>query len=227
MSILQTIRLARARRACKLDVQRQLLQQPLPALGTRVADLETLALDFETTGLDPKHDGIIAAGWILIRGDRIVMNSASELRVRSEVAAGVGQSAVIHGILDSDLADAGGGEAMVEQLLPELAGRAVVAHGAWIERSFLNALLRHLGGAALLNPFIDTMSLEQRLVETEGGRIREQANDLTLPECRRRRGLPEYQSHSAAADALAAAELFLAQVAQLGGAEKVRLRDLR
>jgi len=226
VSPLQSIRLALARRSCKLPVQRRLLNHPLPARSTRVADMEIIALDFETTGLDAKRDRVIAAGWVLIRGDRIVMASAREVRVRDDIPDGVGQSAVIHGILDCDLDDAHSGEALLEQLLPELAGRAIVAHAAAIERGFLAAVLRRLGGSPILNPFICTMALERQLIEAEGGRVRELHDDLTLDNCRARRGLPDHQRHSAGADALAAAELFLAQVAQLGGAEKVKLRDL-
>jgi DNA polymerase-3 subunit epsilon len=224
---LQGIRLALARRSCKLPLQRQLLERPLPASGARVSDIEMVALDFETTGLDAKRDRIIAAGWVLIRGDRIVMASAREIRVCDDIPDGVGQSAVIHGILDSDLDDAESGETMIGHLLPALAGRAIVAHAVGIERGFLAALLRRLGGIPVLNTFICTMALERRLIEAEGGRVRELHGDLTLDACRARRGLPDYQRHSAGADAVAAAELLLAQIAQLGGAEKVMLRDLR
>jgi DNA polymerase III subunit epsilon len=226
VNTLQTIRLALARRSCELPVQRQLLEHALPARSARVSDMEMIALDFETTGLDTKRDRIIAAGWVLIRGDRIVMATARELRVRDESPDGVGQSAVVHGILDSDLDDAEGNEAMIEQLLPELAGRAIVAHAASIERGFLASLLRRLGGTSLPNPFICTMTLERHLIEGSGGTVHELQGDLTLDACRTRRGLPDHQRHSAGADALATAELFLAQVAQLGGAEKVTLRDL-
>jgi len=226
VSTLQGIRLALARRSCKLPAQQRLLEHALPARGTRVADMEMVALDFETTGLDTRNDHIIAAGWVLVRGDRIIMASASEIRVRDDTAEGVGQSAVIHGILDSDLNEAAEAEAMIEQLLAELAGRAIIAHAAAIERGFLNTLLRRLGGTSLPNPFIDTMILERQLLEGERGSGRERQGELTLDACRTRRGLPDYQRHSAAADAVAAAELFLAQVAQLGGAQKVMLRDL-
>ena len=227
MSLLQQFRLARARRHCQLPLQQRLLQQALPSRGARVADLEMIALDFETTGLDAQRDHVIAAGWVLIRGDRIVMASAREVRVRNANPGGVGQSAVIHGILDSDLADADSIEAMIEQLLPELAGRTIVAHAAPIERNFLAALLRRMGGVPLPNPFVDTLALERHLVEGDGGSVREQHGDLTLDACRARRGLPDHQRHSAGADAIAAAELFLAQIARLGGAERVKLRDLR
>jgi len=227
VSPLQRLRLARARRACRLPLQQRLLQQPLPSRGACVADVEMIALDFETTGLDPQRDHVIAAGWVLIRGDRIVMASARELRVRHPSAEGVGQSAVIHGILDSDLDDADNAEALVGQLLPELAGRAIVAHAAAIERRFLATMLRRMGGVPLPNPFIDTMALERRMIEGEGGNVRELHGDVTLDACRTRRGLPDHQAHSAGADAVAAAELLLAQLAQLGGARNVKLRELR
>ena len=227
MSLLQRVRVARARRACRLPLQQRLLQQPLPSRGARIADLELVALDFETTGLDTQRDHIIAAGWVMIRGDRIVMASAREVHVRSRSPDGVGQSAVIHGIVDSDLDDAESSEAMIEHLLPELAGRAIVAHAASIERGFLATLLRQLGGVPLPNPFIDTMAMERRLIEGDGGSVRELHGDLTMDACRRRRGLPDHQRHSAGADAVACAELFVAQLAQLGGADKVRLRELR
>lgn len=222
----QRLRLGWARRQCRLPLQARLLDRLPPARGTRLEDLELIALDFETTGLDPARDHVIAAGWVLLRGDRIMLASARDLRVRNAAAAGVGQSAVIHGITDSDLDDAQDAEDMLAHLLPELAGRAIVAHAASIERGFLNTLLRRLGGVPLANPFVDTMTMERRLIEASGGNVRELHGDLTLDACRARRGLPDHQSHSAGADALACAELLLAQVDQLGGAHRVKLREL-
>jgi DNA polymerase III subunit epsilon len=226
VNLAQRFRVAMARRNCRFPLQQRLLDCPLPSPGTRLADLEIIALDFETTGLDMNRDHIITAGWVLVRGDRIIMASAREVRVRNGNANGVGQSAVIHGIVDSDLDDAETTDALVEHLLPELAGRVIAAHAAVIERGFLAALLRRLGGVPLPNAFIDTMTLERNLIEAEGGQVRELHGDLTLDACRARRGLPDHQRHSAGADAVACAELLLAQADQLGGAAKVKLRDL-
>lgn len=226
MNLLQRLRLARARRACRLPLQRELLRRPLPSPGARVIELEMIAVDFETTGLDPRRDHIVAAGWVLLRGERIVMGCAHELRARSAAPGGVGQSATIHGIVDSDLDEAGGIESLLERLLPELAGRPIVAHAAAIERGFLASLLRRLGGVPMPNHFIDTMALERRLVEGAGGHVRELHGDLTLDGCRARYGLPDHQRHSAGADAVACAELLLAQMARLGDVQQLRLRDL-
>jgi DNA polymerase III subunit epsilon len=226
VSLGQRLRLAIARRRCRLPLQAGLLELPLPSPRARLADLELVALDFETTGLDPSRDHVIAAGWVLLRGDRIVLASAREVRARNEHPGGVGQSAVIHGIVDSDLDAAEDIEALLGHLLPDLGGRAVVAHAAPIERRFLAATLRRLGGVALPNPFIDTMRIERRLLDAEGIRPDEYAGALSLDACRARRGLPEHQRHAAGSDALACAELLLAQVARLGGARRVRLREL-
>jgi DNA polymerase-3 subunit epsilon len=228
MNVWQRLRLARARRASRLPLQQRLLQQAsLPSPGARVREIELIALDFETTGLDAQRDHVIAAGWVRIVGDRIVLASARELRVRTNRPEGVGQSAVIHGILDSDLDDGVDARTLVETLLPDLGGRVVVAHAARIERAFLGRLLRGLGGVPVPNAFLDTMSIERRLLEAGGVRPREQHDDLSLDACRRRRGLPGHAHHSAAADAVACAELLLAQLAQFGGAGHVRLSDLR
>jgi DNA polymerase-3 subunit epsilon len=111
-------------------------------------------------------------------------------------------------------------------LLPELSGRVIVAHAASIERRFLAAMLRPLGGVPVPNPCIDTMSVERRLLESRGEQIAEARGDLTLDACRARHGLGGHSRHSAGADAIACAELLLAQVAAMGGADRVRLRSL-
>lgn len=226
MTPFQRFRLFRARRKCRYPLQRQLLQEPLPSRRSRLADVEMLALDFETTGLNPATDRIVAAGWVVVRGDRLAYASAREVRVQAADTGGVGQSAVIHGITDSDLEGGHSGGELLETLLPELVGRILLAHAASIERRFLAALLGPLGGVPPPNPCIDTMMVEQRLVEGEGGRIREGLESLTLDACRLRRGLPAHSQHSAGADAVACAELLLAQIEQLGGTGRLRVADL-
>jgi DNA polymerase III subunit epsilon len=221
------LRLAWARRRCRLAVQAQALALDLPARGTRFDALDVLALDFETTGLNPASDEILAAGWVRIRAGRILLGTARELRLRPRRDAGVGQSATIHGLFDSDLADAGDETALLAELMPLLAGHAVAAHAAAIERGFLRALLRRHGGVALPHTFIDTLAVERLLLEGGGERAADHGDALTLAAARARRGLPPSQAqHSAGADALACAELLLAQAEALGGASRVRLRDL-
>jgi DNA polymerase III subunit epsilon len=226
MSLAQRVRLALARRSCKLPLQAQLLRLPLPRGGTRIARMEMLALAIETTGRDPAADRVIAAGWVLLAGDRILMASARELRVRDDGPHGVRSSPADRAIANSDLDDADSVDEMLVELLPEVAGRAVVAHAASIQRDFLAAVLRRAGGVPLPNPFIDTMSIERRLLESEGVEAREAHGDLVLDACRARRGLPAHQRNSAGANAVACAELLLAQLERLGDARRMTLRAL-
>jgi len=53
------------------------------------------------------------------------------------------------------------------------------------------------------------------------------ASQLRLWGARERFGLPRYRAHDAAVDALACAELYLAQAAELAGRGATSLRDLR
>jgi DNA polymerase III subunit epsilon len=219
VSPLQRLRLAWAQRQCSYPLQARLLKQPLPSRGQSFEDLEVVALHFETTGPDPARDHVIAAGWVLVRGDPIIMASLRELRVRMPDAGSQDGA-------DENPDDAESVEALLEQLLPDLAGRALVAHAAATERSFLNALLNRLGGVALPNPFIDTVALERRLFKGNGETPRETHGDLSLDACRARHHLPDDPPHSAGANAVACAELLLAQVARLGGPRDVKLKDV-
>ncbi|MDH5832658.1 exonuclease domain-containing protein [Luteimonas kalidii] len=215
-----------ARARCRLPSQREALAVPLPAAATVFEALPVLALDFETTGLDPARDQILSAGWVPIDRGRLRMGAAREIRVRPRGTEGVGQSATIHGLFDSDLAQASDEAALLDALLPALAGRVIAAHAASIERGFLRALLLRHGGVPLPNRFIDTLALARTLLEGGGVRIDEHGGALTLAASRARHGLAPHAQHSAVADALACGELLLAQVEALGGVARVRLRDL-
>ncbi|MFY8134799.1 MAG: exonuclease domain-containing protein [Aquimonas sp.] len=193
---------------------------PLPSLSTRWRDAGLLAVDFETSGLDSAGDRILSIGWVRIEGARIRMDSARHLLVGSTET--VGQSATVHGLTDSDIADGLPlGEAL-QLLLTELEGRVLVSHGAPIELNFLAAACRRCFGLPPTLRYIDTLALERRIRRHEV----DPSGHLRLHACRERYGLPTYRAHNAAIDALACAELLLAQVGRIGDVESLRLRDL-
>lgn len=207
-------------------MQTRLLREPLPTPGTLLAELELVALELETSGPEPGRDELLAAGWVLVRGERIVMASARELRVRLRPSDEAGQDTEGHGPEHNDLEDADDIEGVIEHLLPELAGRVIVMHDAAHGRAFLDALLRRMNGVPMPNPVVSTMALEQRLVGAESGSTEAADTELWLDAARARRGLPDRHLHSAGTVAVACAELLLAQVSRLGGAHRVKLRDL-
>jgi DNA polymerase-3 subunit epsilon len=195
--------------------------QALPALSARFVDSELLALDLETTGLDPKRDRILSIGWVLVRRGGIHMCESGHLLVNSSTGS-VGHSATIHGLLDSDVAAGVSLEQAMLRLLPLLTGRALLAHCAVIEVEFLTRACRALYGVPPRLRVVDTMAIEAHL--------RRHHNDLDdalrLHACRARYHLPRYRGHNAAVDALACAELLLAQTTRIAPPERLSLGDL-
>ena len=182
-----------------------------------------LAVDLELTGLDPRKDEILSAGYIPIDGPAIVHAGAEHLLVVPD--GEVGQSASIHGLTDDHLAS---GLRLAEALpvvLRALAGRTLVAHHAQIEVGFLSRACERLYGQPLLVRSIDTMALQRRVL-----RLRDDADVrpgvLRLQACRDHFGLPRYRAHEALTDAIAAAEVFLAQSAHLAGRSAITVKAL-
>ncbi|MBP6524269.1 MAG: DNA polymerase III subunit epsilon [Dermatophilaceae bacterium] len=189
-----------------------------------------LAVDIETTGLDPRVDRVLSIGWVPVDGGSVVLGGAGRVVVRDEVGgaggAGVGSSATIHGLTDDALA---GGEVMadaVARLLGALTGRVLLAHFARIETAFLSGACERLWGAPLPCVVVDTLDLEHRVVTGRGQRDPE-PGALRLWSARERHGLPVYPAHEALVDALACAELYLAQRAELQAARPETTLTLR
>lgn len=203
-------------------VLRDYLAVPFPSPTTPVADLGLLAVDLETTGLHPGRDAIVAAGFVPVQDNRIQLSGARQFVVRPP--GEVGQSATFHGLTD-DVVAAG---APLDEVLPEvlgaLRGRVLLAHHARLEELFLSAACERLFGGPLPCVVVDTMALEERLTRHRWPED-PPPGSMRLGAARERRGLPRYRAHDALTDAVACAELYLAQVAALGGG-RLLLRDL-
>ncbi len=208
-------RRARAARAAAPGPLADYLSVPLPGLDTPLADLRLLAVDIETTGLDPRRDRVLSIGWLPVDGGRIGLGGVGRVVVRDDGGtAGVGQSATVHGLTDDRLA---GGVPLSEAvgcLLGALAGRVLLAHFARIETEFLSAACERAWGAGMPCVVVDTFELERRVVAGGWG-AEPRPGALRLWTARERRGLPVYRAHEALTDALACAELYLAQRAEL------------
>jgi DNA polymerase-3 subunit epsilon len=188
------------------------LATPFPDQEQDCREIEIVAVDLETTGLDPRKDDILSIGLVHIDRFGIRLNTAWHRIVRVEQAI-PGESAVIHQITD-DQSAAG---APIDELLPEvlrrLAGRPMLVHYSPIEQDFIDAACRSLYGAPFVVPIIDTLEIGQRVFERRNHLI--QPGDLRLFNLRPRYNLPLYKAHNALSDALATAELFLAMADNL------------
>lgn len=202
---------------------RDYLAHPLPDPSTPHTRLRLLAIDLETTGLDPARDEILSIGFVPVDGLSVVLAGARQMLVRG--APSVGQSAAIHGLTDDTVAAGAPLSEALAQVLHALAGRVLLAHHAAIERDFLDAACQRVHGQPLPCQSVDTMVLEQRLLKPGWGEEPPQGG-LRLQAARERHGLPRYRSHEALTDALACAELYLAQVSLLARDRSLTLRQL-
>lgn len=193
---------------------------------TPVDELDLLAVDVETTGLDPRRDQVLEVGWVPVRRGQVVLGEAAQVVVRPPDGTDVGHSATVHGLTDDALAS----EPLLGEVLPELfaalRGHVLLAHHAPIEIGFLERAARETFDARLPLTAVDTMDLQHRLVVGDHGEVR--PDRLRLDDARRQFGLPRYTAHRALTDAIATGELFLAQVAELHHRLRrpVLLRDL-
>lgn len=223
----------RAARRLPDGALRHYLETPPPGASTPISELELLAVDVETTGLDPRRDRVLSVGWVPVDGDRIVLGGADSMLLRADADGdddGVGQSATLHGITDDEIATGADVGVALDRVFAALAGRVLLAHYDAMETGFLGALCSSVYGVRPPFVTVDTLELQRRVLG--GGLDRDFVPDsstdgLRLWSARQRYGLPLYRAHDALVDALACAELYLAQTAELGEHGALTLRDLR
>lgn len=196
---------------------------PFPDKNADWRQVDYLALDFETTGLDEKKDEILSIGYTSINGSCMRLADATHILTRP---SGVipGESAVIHGIMDDKAANAEALEDVLPILLNALAGKAMLAHYAAIEYHFLSNACKRIYGYPFIGPVVDTLAAEVLILRNR--EIPIQSGDLRLANVRKRYGLPRYRAHNALIDAISAGELFLAQLATKVEGDNIRLKDL-
>lgn len=181
---------------------------------TKLKDIDFVALDFETTGLDSELNSIISIGLVPFNLQRIFCRKAKSWYINPQDNLKE-DSIIIHGITHSDLQGAPDLLRILEQLLDELAGKVVVVHYRRIERDFLDHTLRSLINEGIIFPVVDTMQIEADLQQTQGlfhWFKRKRTESIRLANSRARYNLPTYQPHDALTDALATAELLQAQI---------------
>ncbi len=199
---------------------REFLSVPFPPRASDCRRVGFLAVDLETTGLDPAKHEIVSVGWVALTGERIDLSTAGH-RLVVPTRDVPEQSAVLHAITDDVAASGAPPPVVLAELLAVLAGKVLVAHSAPFELAFLGAACARAFGGRFLSPAVDTLALGVRSFQRRNATFA--PRELRLHALRRRHNLPRYRAHDALSDALAAAELFLAQLAELDGDRGVPL----
>lgn len=199
------------------------LRRPFPSFNQSVRKTEFLVLDLETTGLNAKKDHILSLGYTIIRKNRVILSECVYNVIKQKQLL-TSDNVSIHQITDSEAEKGVKLKQAFDQLLLNLAGKVLIAHHAEIEQLFLNQACLQLYGSQLPVPVIDTMQIEKRKLERRHAGIK--PNQLRLFNIRKSYDLPRYKAHNALEDAVATAELFLVQVANICGRNICRLNDL-
>jgi DNA polymerase III subunit epsilon len=189
------------------DAARAYRDVALPAPRTPWREVTFCVIDLETTGLDPNTGEIISFAAVTVAEGKVRLADARYELVRPTRMPD-GDTIRIHGLRESDLADAPPLSERLDVLLEALTGRAVVAHVAAVERGFLDAALSPYG-VELRNPVIDTAELDREL-----RRLRRHTSSsrepIGLSAMARDLGLPVHRPHHADGDALTTAQAFIA-----------------
>jgi len=194
-------------RICKAKPISEIYRSQLPLLGLAVKQAPLLAIDLEMTGLDANKDHILSIGWVPINGGAIDTAGAQHWLIKTDRE--VGESATIHGITDSQSTAGTDKKQVMGRFLNACRGRLLIFHHAPLDLAFIDRSTRIAFNSGFKPAVIDTLAGERKRLGRQSESISQGA--LRLAACRERYGLPGYTGHNALTDALATAELFLAQ----------------
>ncbi|KAA0098187.1 3'-5' exonuclease [Mycolicibacterium sp. P1-18] len=170
-----------------------------------------VVIDLETTGLDPRHDHIVSYGAVPVRDGRVHTSESvyGLVHVPRDVP---GSSVKFHGLRTQDLEDAPALPDCVATLDGMIGDHPVVAHCAWVERSFLRKAFRQ-SYLPFTSSIVDTAVLAQRVLGVELQR----GQSISLEYATTALGLPVHSPHHALGDAVTTASLFIALAGKLEG----------
>ncbi|MFC9549965.1 PolC-type DNA polymerase III [Rhodococcus sp. NPDC056960] len=172
-------------------------------------DTDFVVVDLETTGLDARRDHIVSYGAVPVRDGRIRVGESVYSLVKAPRAVPA-ESTRIHGIRTQDLDEAPPLATCVETLDELLANTVVVAHGAWVERTFLRRAF-HVSHRTFACPIVDTAQLAMPFLDVTA----ESDCLVSLEYAATALHLPIHTPHHALGDALTTANLFIALAGRL------------
>lgn len=199
------------------------LSVPLPGLDTPIHKVPILALDFETTGLDAKADKLLSVGFVTLNNGQIKLKSCYHQIIKTKAQLEE-SNVIIHHITDEQKDQGEKLRTVIETLLRELAGKVMLVHFARIERQFLTQACLELYGMSPDFAIIDTLVIAKRQLDKRD--VSYDPSELRLPNLRHKYALPDHHGHNALNDAIATAELLLAQISSKPKSDKIQLKDI-
>jgi len=184
------------------------LSVPFPAQTTLINNLPILSVDFETTGLNAINDKLLSVGFVEVINQQIKLGSSYHQIINTKEQLDA-SNVIIHQITDKQKSQGKPLKDVVERLLHALAGKVMLVHFARIEKQFLKQACLELYGFSPPILIIDTLAIAKRKLDLRD--VAYDPSELRLSSLRQKQGLPNHFAHNALNDAIATAELFLAQ----------------
>ena len=186
----------------------------IASADTAIDDVPMVAVDFETTGMNPDKHGIISIAVVPMTLSRIDMSKAQQWVVKPRRLL-TEESVTIHGITHSEIEQAPDLADVIEPLLEAVSGKVWVVHYNGIERPFLQGAFEERLNETIHFPLIDTMEIEARFHRQKRSLwdklTGKKPVSIRLADSRERYNLPFYAPHDAMTDALACGELLQAR----------------
>jgi DNA polymerase-3 subunit epsilon len=180
-----------------------------PSLFAPVPDNELVALDTETTSLDPRRAELVAIGAVKLRGNRILTSQrfAATIKPIGPVSA---DSIRIHRLRPIDLAGAVPVEAALERLVDFIGGRPLVGYYLEFDVAVIDNVLDRWQGILLPNRRIEVSALYYDWKIGRSPFLRSHGQvDLRFDTILAELDLPRLRKHDALSDAVSAALMYL------------------
>jgi DNA polymerase-3 subunit epsilon len=168
--------------------------------GPLLRDLEFVAIDTETTGLDPRRDAVVALAAVpFVAGQPDLEDAYTAVVNPGRPIPAVAQA--IHGIGDAEVREAPPVAAVLPEFLAACDGRPLVAHTAAFDLALLNRAARAAGLSPIRGPVLDIGILAHALLPSWW--------DLSLEGLSRLMEIEPIDRHTAQGDALTAGCIFV------------------
>jgi DNA polymerase-3 subunit epsilon len=164
-----------------------------------------VALDSETTGLDPRRDRLITIGAIAVIGGDVLLEDCLELMCKLDYNR---SSVTVHGITRDETRDALEEPEALARFLEYLGDGVIVGHHIGHDIQALNVAYERHAGLTLQNRWLDTMDLALRLNDAEAFGERPMAAGFSLDGLCDMFGIAAHDRHTAGGDAFITAQVF-------------------
>jgi DNA polymerase III subunit epsilon len=165
-----------------------------------------VALDCETTGLNPRTDRIVTIGTVAIVENEILLGDSFDALLK--VSANTG-AVTVHGVTRDESRSGLEEQQALELLLDHLKDGVIVGHHIRHDIATLNAACERQWGMTLLNRSVDTMTLTLHLERAGAFAGRPPIREFTLDALCAMFNIVPHGRHTASGDAFLTAQVFL------------------